>query len=107
MRTRTVLSVVNALAAATLLVVLAVDTRPSGMRVTPQMVVEASKNTSPETGLDLLTRGIEQTQRRETVLKWLCYASLALLVVNTICWTTFRAEPRPTDPPPGRTGPSI
>jgi hypothetical protein len=97
---------VNALAAATLLIVLAVITQPAGMRVTPQMVVEASKNTSPDTGLDLLARGIEQTQRRATILKWLC-AALALLVVNTTCWAAFRPEPRPTNPPLERTGPAV
>ena len=107
MRTRTVLSLVNALAAATLLIVLAVTTQPAGMRVTPEMVAEASKNTSPETGLDLLARGIEQTQRRATILKWFCYASLALLVVNTICWAVFRTEPRPTNQPLERTGPAV
>jgi hypothetical protein len=98
---------VNALAAATLLIVLAVITQPAGMRVTPQMVVEASKNTSPEMGLELLARGIEQTQHRVAILEWLCYASLALLVVNTICWAASRAEPRPTNQPLERTGPAV
>src|SRR3954464_16064046 len=107
MRIRTVLTLVNALAAATLLIVVAVTTQPAGMRVTPQMVVEASKNTSPDAGLDLLVRGIEQTHRRATILKWLCYACLVLLVVNTICWTAFRIEPPPTPPPLERTGPAV
>ncbi len=100
----TVLSLVNALAAATLLLILAVSTQTGGLRVTPEMVVEATKSTSPETGLDLLSRGIEQTQRRATILKWLCYASLALLVVNAICWATCRAAPRQ---PLERTGPGV
>jgi hypothetical protein len=60
----------------------------------------------PEMGLDLLARGIEQTQRRATILKWLCYASLALLAVNAVCWAAFRDGPRPTNQPLERTGPA-
>jgi hypothetical protein len=95
MRRSTILSLANALVAATLLIVLTVTTPSSDIRVTPQMIVESSKNTSPQTGLDLLSQGIEQTQHRATILKWLCYASLAMLVVNTICWALPPAEPRP------------
>src|SRR5262245_27818599 len=86
MRPAIVLSLVNAFAAATLLIVLAVTSQTSGMRVTPEMVVEAAKTTNPEMGLNILSRGIEQTRHRAEVLKWLCYASLALLVINCIGW---------------------
>src|SRR5688500_12359242 len=104
MRIPTVLSLVNAVAAATLLIVLAVTTQTSGLRVTPEMVVEATKNARPETGSDLLSRGIEQTQRRATILKWLCYGSLALLAITCIGWAIWRGERRPTNPPLERTG---
>ena len=106
MRIPTVLSLVNALVAVTLLIVLAVTTQSSGLRVTPEMVVEATRNTSAETGLDLLSRGIEQTQRRATILTWLCYASLALLVINCIGWAMWRGDGRPTNPQRERTGPA-
>ena len=107
MRTSTVLSLVNALAAALLLIVLAVTAQTGGLRVTPQMIVEATNGTNPEAGFDLLSRGIEQTQRRASILKWLCYASLALLVINCIGWAMWRGDRRPTNPPLERTGPAV
>lgn len=97
MRIPKMLSLINGIAAATLLIVLAVTTDSGGQRgVTLQMIAEASKNTSPEMGLDLLAQGINQMQRRANIVKWLCYGTLPLLAVNAFCWATWRGQ-RPAD----------
>jgi hypothetical protein len=93
MRTPILLSLVNAVSAATLLIVLSVSTNTGKLQIKSADVIEATKDTSPEIGLDLLARGIKEWQQRATLLKWLCCGSLLLLVVNAGCWATWRSRP--------------
>ncbi len=86
MRRYRIFALINALAAAVLLIVLSMTADIGGFKVAPRAVVEATKSVDPETGLRLLANGLEGLEDRAQILKWLCYGALLLLAINSAYW---------------------
>ncbi len=88
-----VLAVINALAAATVLIITVTVTSVSGrLPVSAAFIAKEAKDKAPDFGLEVLARGVEDWQHRAAVLKWVCYGALPVLVANIVCWTMRQRE---------------